>query len=513
MINTFNTLGNPFIGKYIAPPPNLFPTTITQSFQTGNGIPAGLRVTSLNADGTASSSFSIGTSDFTLEAFINIQGTQPSNAAIFGISDNANPGPWGLGVYIDVAQKKFTMEVRNPSTTTTAAITVPTMNTNTWYHIALIRTGGSLTAGGTSSSGGTMRLCFNGTRYTPSTGTTIFTNYSIGNTFVVGCRFDSSNDTNVDLTNYTFNGYIGQVRYSKLINIYTTLSYTVPTARLGLSHSGTTLTAGDVLCLINACTKAYLYKSITSINFVDLVSFRNVGSSYFYDISYNYINNNGTNFRYPTIVNSTPAGFSNSTIDYTAISAIPTNTQMIPLVNPAYTIRSGNGSTTVLNYTFRAVQTRIACNGFYTISASSCWDAGVPVSNGFNAPPALDRWASGPSTEAAKYNSSGDYIGTSSLGGINGEWLRVQFPFSFIPTKYGIWPHGYTTRQIFTHSFIASNDGNSWTTLRTSTAGVGNAQAWSYFTITTSTSYSYYAIVISKIASNDVAALSFAVFK
>jgi hypothetical protein len=409
-----------------------------------------------------------------------------------------------------VAQNSLTLEVRNPSTTTTAAITVPPMNTNTWYHIALMRTGGSLGTGASLSTGGTMYLGFNGVRYTPSTGGTTFNSYSIGNTFVVGCRFDSSNDTNVDLTNYTFNGYIGQVRYSKLINIYNAASYTLPTARFGLSQlvAGVTLTAGDVLCLINACTQAYLYKSITSINFVDIVSFRKVGSSYFYDVSYNYINNNGTNFRYPTIVNSTPAGFSDSTIDY---SAIPTGTQMIPLNNPEYTIRSGNGSTVVLSYTFRAVQTRIAFNGFYTISASSCYDMGVPVSNGFNSPGragGMDRWAS-----ASNLYPSGNYTGTSSLGGINGEWLRVQFPFSFIPTKYGIWPHVWTTRQIFTHSFIASNDGNSWTTLRTSTAGVGNTQAWTYFTITTSTSYSYYAIVISKIGNTDVAALTFAVFK
>jgi hypothetical protein len=85
-----------------------------------------------------------------------------------------------------------------------------------------------------------------------------------------------------------------------------------------------------------------------------------------------------------------------------------------------------------------------------------------------------------------------------------------------ITTKYALYPHQWQAREIVGHSFIASNNGTNWVTLRTVTTSLGYTQAWTNYTITPtpSTAYSYYAIVITRLAGNNdsIASCHFAVF-
>jgi len=101
----------------------------------------------------------------------------------------------------------------------------------------------------------------------------------------------------------------------------------------------------------------------------------------------------------------------------------------------------------------------------------------------------------------ATYNSpSGTYTTGASLGGINGEWVKIQLPNTINILSYQLTSRSdssYTTPGTFT--ILASNDGSTWVSVDSrsgqtwSGAGVTNI-----YTIVSppSTAYSWYAIVI-----------------
>ena len=114
------------------------------------------------------------------------------------------------------------------------------------------------------------------------------------------------------------------------------------------------------------------------------------------------------------------------------------------------------------------------------------------------------------------YNSSnvaatmGQYQGSNSLGGVNGEWIKLQMstalPFGSVKV---IGRQGYDPQAADSWEILASNNGSSWTSILQSTTHLtynnGNGHL---VTISNTTSYSYYAIIAKTVAGPSSAYLT-----
>lgn len=228
---------------------------------------------------------------------------------------------------------------------------------------------------------------------------------------------------------------------------------------------------------------------------------------------------------YMNILNS----FSRPTPPQKIINDILTITglQVIPLNNPADNNSIATGTFNVSTQTSYPI-----LNGIYTTS-SSTGDAAsgfktdaycdlvnfkqqLPAQFNYYSAYTLDSGTGGyiPSSISTKSMYHSTYNGSNSIlvnqTQYQGEWLKIQFPFRFVPKKYGLYVHPWGDRRIATHTFLGSTDGANWTVLRNTDNNVINGNSNNentynliIFNITTSNMYKYYAVVINKVARSD----------
>ena len=114
-------------------------------------------------------------------------------------------------------------------------------------------------------------------------------------------------------------------------------------------------------------------------------------------------------------------------------------------------------------------------------------------------------------TNNQRYNGT-DYLysGINSLGGISGEWLKLQLPRKITLTRVHLRARASAETQApedFT--IIGSNDDSSWTTIQSFTGESPQDDGTSYYDITSSPAgYKYLAIVIQRLVGTSAASLA-----
>lgn len=160
--------------------------------------------TSMYFDGTgdylstpASINYTLGTGNFTIEAWVNY--STKTNSGIFQIGSSIFPGTNGIGAGLD-ASTNWLLYYNNGSQT--AAGTGPT--NGVWYHVAVVR------------NSGTTKMYVNGTQVISVADTATYAGTFLG---IAG----------IYSTSYLMNGYISDFRITKGIARYTT-TFTPPTS-------------------------------------------------------------------------------------------------------------------------------------------------------------------------------------------------------------------------------------------------------------------------------------------
>ena len=105
-------------------------------------------------------------------------------------------------------------------------------------------------------------------------------------------------------------------------------------------------------------------------------------------------------------------------------------------------------------------------------------------------------------TTLIQYGTSGQYSGSFSLGGYNGEWVKIQLPVKIKLSKYII-QHGQyeTARSPSIYKIFGSNDDVAWTELHSKSTGlVASDYISSKYEerIITGNYYNYFALVVNK---------------
>lgn len=180
-------------------------TTDINTYKYGNA--------SMSFDGVAgtyllipgNSNYWMGTGDFTIETWIRPSSVSGAVRGIFGINTSTNNSN-GYMMSITTGGK-IGIQIANSSWGTLESTT--TLSTNTWYHVAMVRTGGNV------------KVYINGTQEITTTSGGA-TNFTAGN-FVIGRDFE-----NVD---ERFHGFMDDFRVTKGIARYTT-NFTAPTTAL-----------------------------------------------------------------------------------------------------------------------------------------------------------------------------------------------------------------------------------------------------------------------------------------
>ena len=170
------------------------------------------------------------------------------------------------------------------------------------------------------------------------------------------------------------------------------------------------------------------------------------------------------------------------------------------------TITEGNPSSTILTGIYTTITgitgTQSFMNGTYIANDSGNYGPVWTAFNLFNS-----STETGFHSPSATYSATdGTYTGSKSqtISGtvVFGEWMTIQFPYRFVLTSYTTTVRfGYdAVRAPSTWKVGGSNDGTTWTLLDTRTnitTGVNT------FSVSTTTQYSYYVIVVSKITGLD----------
>jgi len=92
---------------------------------------------------------------------------------------------------------------------------------------------------------------------------------------------------------------------------------------------------------------------------------------------------------------------------------------------------------------------------------------------------------------------AGTYVGSSSLGGVSGEWIKMELSTPFQPNEFTMTSDGLEFMEPHTWYILGSNDNSNWTNLGnfTNTGSFGNPITG---TLTISNTYTYIAIVFTK---------------
>jgi hypothetical protein len=149
----------------------------------------------------------------------------------------------------------------------------------------------------------------------------------------------------------------------------------------------------------------------------------------------------------------------------------------------------------------------------YTVSASTTFGDYLPYlafDNNITDTAGTTLWTSADGT----YDSNDNYAYSSnkSLGGVSGEWLKLQLPMKIRPEYVRIYPRTYSPPIGNNQSpedfvFLASNDDTNWVQLGSVTGWVTNA-TWGRWPIPSQTSYKYYAMVCTRTIGSTLVGLT-----
>jgi hypothetical protein len=152
-------------------------------------------------------------------------------------------------------------------------------------------------------------------------------------------------------------------------------------------------------------------------------------------------------------------------------------------------------------------------HGEFCASASDEHSANYNVQNAFNK--ITNRLNSSGGTTNTYYNGGEPtpryydvgndyaYSGTSSthgLGGVMGEWVKLEFPYKANISQISILPVDIQISTLAPEDFtiMGSSDDINWTTLRTVTGATWTAHNFNEYTLPSTTSYKYFALVVSR---------------
>jgi hypothetical protein len=141
--------------------------------------------------------------------------------------------------------------------------------------------------------------------------------------------------------------------------------------------------------------------------------------------------------------------------------------------------------------------TTIQGHGKYVVTSSTTTSGGLADWNIFNKVSGNangDAWSTG----TGYYDSNGTHIGDGTLGGVDGEWLKLEMPYKTKLRHISLTPrstsHYAKMPEVFT--ILGSNDDSSWTTLKALTGQTWTSPNDVKYVIDASASYKYYAIVV-----------------
>ena len=200
------------------------------------------------------SKYAIGTSPYTIEAWIYPTETTRNSQGVLAITSSDGNNSGGIGLYLEKNGTQNTGRIRVDAHGLSTVSTTTAISPNTWTHIAFVRTSTSQAY-----------LYVNGNSYNITDGNVTGRNIT-EDRFTIGARF--SNTSSFNLGGLSFIGYISQVRFSK-IAVYTA-AFTPPSILKTTQSSGTgmaALASSNVISLIHAPT--YL-PDTTTTTYVDI---------------------------------------------------------------------------------------------------------------------------------------------------------------------------------------------------------------------------------------------------
>lgn len=133
-------------------------------------------------------------------------------------------------------------------------------------------------------------------------------------------------------------------------------------------------------------------------------------------------------------------------------------------------------------------------HGVYSVQASSTYSTFFPYQ-------AFDKNEStGWTCAAASFGTDGLYDGTDSLGGVDGEWLKLTFPYKTI-LRHFVYKHDANNpfRAVQDGTMLGSNDGTTWTELASFTGFTPGADPSPKTVVVNATEgYKHYGFVVEK---------------
>jgi hypothetical protein len=190
------------------------------------------------------------------------------------------------------------------------------------------------------------------------------------------------------------------------------------------------------------------------------------------------------------------------------LSSYPTS---YPSSTGTFTNSQTVGISTSTNYTFSGAfypPEYMTANS--TNMTSTLYDSGTYIASGsstasqyFNAFTSSSRWDSGTAAGNLYSAVDGTYVGgSSSLGGISGEWIKLQLANPIVITSYRLQSDqvlistGKYTMIASAFKVLGSINNSTWTVLDTQSGFSGSLTT---FNISNSIAYTYYAIVVTNV--------------
>jgi hypothetical protein len=149
--------------------------------------------------------------------------------------------------------------------------------------------------------------------------------------------------------------------------------------------------------------------------------------------------------------------------------------------------------------------TTIQGHGKYVVTSSATTSGGLADWNIFNKVSGNgdgDAWSTG--SAGTYYDGNGTHIGDGTLGGVDGEWLKLEMPYKTKLRHVSLAPRSTSHYAYMPEAFtiLGSNDDSSWTTLKALTGQTWTSPNDVKYVIDASASYKYYAIVVEETNGN-----------
>ena len=146
-----------------------------------------------------------------------------------------------------------------------------------------------------------------------------------------------------------------------------------------------------------------------------------------------------------------------------------------------------------------AVSNQSYGNGVYQVSSSSVNSSAYYPTYAFDYLPS----SSGQFVSGTNFSTSTKlYTGSAALGSFTGEWLQIRLPNYITLTSYSITGDGgtYVGQSAGAWKIIGSTDGTSWALIDSNNTTFTGTNVTQTFTVSGSTAYNYYAIVVTAVS-------------